>query len=230
MENINHYNHSNDLLNENEKNNAQINHIYSTDQNEIREQNPVPPAYESINIKINSDSNNHYDNNLPPLLTPLITNQVGDPTGINCCTHLNLELIFSTDCCGTCTCITCLILGVVGLVLCLAALAKLQDKKGSKSHHHHYHPTTVIVWRDHWLYDYGYDREFIEPRMNCHSNQVKPEDACGMNYPTKYKIQCRDCKEVLKKGYNPGSLSGAIIFGVIGIILGVIGIIYLVSS
>jgi hypothetical protein len=171
--------------------------------------------------------------NSQPQSDLLIDNNINYP--VPECQHWRLDLEVEIDKCGTCICTSCCIMGFIGLIVFIIAI--LSKTKGSSSRSRytniHVNNSPVIIWTDHWLYHYSYDREFIEPRMN-RSKVIDAENAtaacCGMNYPHRYKIKCMDCSKVMKEGYKEGSFYSAFVFGLIGTLFLVMGIIILIRK
>jgi len=62
---------------------------------------------------------------------------------------------------------------------------------------------TPLLWTDHWLHLYGFDKQYIETRMHS-ANEFRSEFLNAKPYKHDYTISCKDCHEVLRVGtYTP---------------------------
>jgi hypothetical protein len=189
--------------------NVDFNQRYPSQQ-EVLESKNLPYYNDTLNTDLNPPC---------PIIQP--SNYVN-----NSCPHRHIDLEYEISSCETCVCYACCFLGFLALFVALVAACK-QDE----SSHNHSNAGEIFLWSNHWLYNYGYSRDFIESRMDSHKNYSELDSGCfGLKYPHNYKIKCTDCNFILKKGHDSGGLTTALIFGFCGVFIAILCVVYLLKE
>jgi hypothetical protein len=133
------------------------------------------------------------------------------------CLHLILTIETKINHCKTFLCIFCIIIGVIfaliALVIALKNCISKDNSYLSQSQH------SLLDPGDHWLYELGFEPDFIIQRFSSSKGSLKKVKSClcGINYPFKYKIKCLECKTIIKEGKQSDGLLIGTIIGILGI-------------
>lgn len=135
------------------------------------------------------------------------------------CPHSHLLINTETQMCAAIVCYTCCISAIVSAVIftivCIIAMFKDGGGNGGSGHHHYglgysghgnYYPMLIY---------YNLDPIIInsKPKVSVDSDNEVSICCCQMEVPHTFEIKCKNCGEILKKGFKRGSLILSIFLG-----------------
>jgi len=193
------------------------------------------------NADENTDENNDNTDNIPMPATPQFSSnldtELNQPPAISSlevcdkCPHMSIVVNSETAMCAAVVCYTCCIAAITAAIaaVILFIIAMFKDSSNNSGGHRHFHGGFGGCNYYPMLLYYNIDPIILrnKPKVSFARENDVNVCCCQMEVPHYYKIECKNCGEILKSGYKRGSLILSIVLGVIFLSL-FGGLIYLI--